>query len=171
MAFIPSKDLIDAGRSIYLYGAVGGIVQMFDIRIEKIPGIEVPLPKDAAFSVAGLLGIVVLFRFVTFVLRFLIDLTAYRVETETAALKELSQTPSIQKLEWIDVPDPGAQPLADRIRQRIRRLGMLGHHSAFLYGITEVVLPSVFAGAILTLLWSPAWVFLAECTRRLVGSP
>lgn len=96
MPLQPSEQLLKDGREIYLCGALGIALRIFPIKVQKLPGLDVSLgDSSGAVDLAGLLGVIVGFRLVTFISRTIEEVSRSRVGILELTRDELRRAPTL----------------------------------------------------------------------------
>lgn len=157
---LPSSTLLKNGREIYVYGTIGIALRVFKIKIQKIPYIELTVESSSAIDVAGVLGVIVVFRLATFVARAIHEIAESRLGKWKAAQDELRDTKDIADLGAAYTGDPKKAHLEHALRTYIRRLSLFRVLAGAASSVIEIVLPMLFGCIAVAVLFRPAVAFL-----------
>lgn len=170
MPLQPSEQLLKNGREIYLYGALGIALRIFPIKVQKLPGLDVSLgDSSGAVDLAGLLGVIVGFRLVTFISRTIEEVSRSRVGILELTRDEQRRAPTLQQLDLSISTDPEKQTLELEIQRNLETWGLVRTWSNRFVSSLEFGFPIIFGALAMVVLLSSATAFMVRVARVVYG--
>lgn len=169
MSFAPSSDMKAVGRTLYLYSSLGLITHAFHLNLDRIPGLNIAVPKGTFFDIGGVLGIVVIFNTVVLILKLIGELSVHRAAVVASTYHEFGQARDLWSVGNVSIGHARLQPLVQLLRSKEARYRIIGHFFTVTGNLFEIFLPLIFGIATASYLYGPAWTLVRQISDYILG--